>query len=383
MNNLSFDIFCQVVDNYGDIGVSWRLAKQLSQTPFNADVRLWVDNLAAFKKLQPKVIINKKSQFIENVEILLWDESNPKHTTIPKQVIIETFACELPKVFTDKLNKKNNIWLNLEYLSAENWVKDFHLQPSPQANGMVKYFFMPGFTSDTGGLIRENNLQKNLSKNELFKRLNIAEYINEDSLLVTYFSYDNARFDLLIKSLVNQKQNVSLLIPQGLKLNQTEPNITASTGPVKPKDLEQLLGFDIPSNPQVFIIPFVDQVTFDQILSNADINFIRGEDSLVRAIWAHKPFIWQPYIQDEDTHLKKLNALLDISNFDFDIKQLFLSWSKLEESFTEKFNQALYTSNYKKWYDSNLKWSKQLANQTDLATALVEFIKTKHDHDIR
>lgn len=386
MNRLSFDIFCQVIDNYGDIGVCWRLAKQLSHLPFNANVRLWVDEIAVFKKLQPKITLDKKIQSVDDVQIILWDGSNQNmHDVItPNEVVIEAFACDIPDKFKTKLNNKNNIWLNLEYLSAEKWVKEFHLQPSPQPNGLVKYFYMPGFINGTGGLIREANLQKNTERPSLFKTLEINN-INTDTFLIMYFCYANARFDLLLKSLAkhNQNQSITILIPQGLKLNHLNSDITNHTGLVTSNDLKQILGFDIPKNIQVFIIPFVDQSTFDQILFNADINFVRGEDSLVRAIWAQKPFIWQPYIQDENTHLKKLNALLDLSPFNDKTKQLVLDWSNLSGNFVDEFSQFLSKPNYIKWCNATLEWSRQLANRTDLATALVDFIKTKRDYDIR
>ena len=48
--SLSWDIFCTVVDNYGDIGVCWRLARQLAAEHGFA-VRLWVDDLASFARL--------------------------------------------------------------------------------------------------------------------------------------------------------------------------------------------------------------------------------------------------------------------------------------------------------------------------------------------
>ena len=47
------------------------------------------------------------------------------------------------------------------------------------------------------------------------------------------------------------------------------------------------------------------------LLANCDLNFVRGEDSLVRAIYSGKPFIWQPYIQGNDAHLEKLNAFIN------------------------------------------------------------------------
>lgn len=384
MNNLSIDIFCQVIDNYGDIGVCWRLANQFSQPPFNATVRLWVDDLTSFKRLQPKVNLSLINQFVDGVEVVLWDVANNDgfEKITPHELVIEAFACELPQEFKSKLNPENNIWLNLEYLSAEDWVKDFHLQPSPQNNGMIKYFFMPGFNDATGGLIREVNLQKSIEKNALLQKLGVS--INtKNSLLITYFCYANARFDLLIKAIAKQDRDVVILIPQGLKLNFSNTEITKNTGLVGHAELTQMLGFDVPKKLQIYIIPFVDQLLFDQILFNADINFVRGEDSLVRAIWAQKPFVWQPYIQDDDLHLTKLSALLNVSTLNYQTKQLMLDWSNTSEDFVSEFCNALDMQNYQVWIKDSLKWSKQLAKQKDLATAIFEFVNTKRGYDIR
>ena len=44
---LAWDIFCTVIDNYGDIGICWRLARQL-RVDDGQRVRLWVDDLTSF-----------------------------------------------------------------------------------------------------------------------------------------------------------------------------------------------------------------------------------------------------------------------------------------------------------------------------------------------
>ena len=46
-----WDIFCQVIDNYGDIGVGWRLATNLAAR--GQRVRLWLDNSSVLRWLAP------------------------------------------------------------------------------------------------------------------------------------------------------------------------------------------------------------------------------------------------------------------------------------------------------------------------------------------
>ena len=50
------------------------------------------------------------------------------------------------------------------------------------------------------------------------------------------------------------------------------------------------------------------QQQFDELLWQADILMIRGEDSFVRAQYAGKPFMWHIYPQQEQAHLEKLAA---------------------------------------------------------------------------
>ena len=48
----SWDIFCQVIDNFGDIGVCWRLAADLAAR--GHQVRLWVDDASALHWMAPQ-----------------------------------------------------------------------------------------------------------------------------------------------------------------------------------------------------------------------------------------------------------------------------------------------------------------------------------------
>jgi hypothetical protein len=55
---------------------------------------------------------------------------------------------------------------------------------------------------------------------------------------------------------------------------------------------------------------------FDLALQACDLNFVRGEDSFVRAHWAaaspwRVPFVWQPYRQEGMSHRDKLEGWLD------------------------------------------------------------------------
>lgn len=158
-----WDIFCCVVDNYGDIGVTWRLAKQLVNE-YQLPITLWVDDLNSFSHILPSLDPNQSSQVFNGVTINHWTTPLPV-AFVPGAVLIEAFACELPDEVKQQLITLHSttpqavpVWLNLEYLSAEDWVDGCHGLPSMQASGIKKYFFFPGFTPKTGGLICEREL---------------------------------------------------------------------------------------------------------------------------------------------------------------------------------------------------------------------------------
>ena len=143
-----WDIFCNVVDNFGDIGVCWRLARQLAAEHALA-VRLWVDDLASFRRINSSIDPNLQEQMSHGVTIRRW--SKPFGAVEPAEVVIETFGCEVPYAYAaamaDRATKP--AWINLEYLSAEAWVTGCHALPSPHPRlPLTRYFFFPGFDKD-------------------------------------------------------------------------------------------------------------------------------------------------------------------------------------------------------------------------------------------
>src|SRR5690554_307010 len=152
----TWDLFCRVIDNYGDIGVCWRLARRLASRPDTGPIRLWIDDLAAFAQIAPSVQTDALVQAVEGIEIRHWVDQAPADVE-PADVIVEAFACTLPPEYVARITRRH-LWINLEYLSAEEWVESCHGRPSLQAGGQRKFFFFPGFTAATGGLLREPEL---------------------------------------------------------------------------------------------------------------------------------------------------------------------------------------------------------------------------------
>ncbi|PFW58341.1 elongation factor P maturation arginine rhamnosyltransferase EarP, partial [Bacillus sp. AFS075960] len=111
--------------------VCWRLARQLADE-HGWQVRLLVDDLHTFVRLVPEVDPDAVRQTIHGIAIEHW-HAEVGDTLEIADVVIEAFACELPAAYLAAMARRARrpVWINLEYLSAEDWVADFHLRPSP------------------------------------------------------------------------------------------------------------------------------------------------------------------------------------------------------------------------------------------------------------
>ncbi len=306
---LRCDIFCNVIDNYGDIGVCWRLARQLANEHGLA-VRLWVDDLSSLVKLCPEVVVTDEKQKCRGVEVCLWSKSFPDIQ--PAGLVIEAFACKLPQSYIEAMaaQEKKSIWINLEYLSAEAWVESHHKLPSPHSTlPLTKYFFFPGFTRRTGGLLLERNLltqrdafQNDVEQQQVFWRSIGMKMPSPEILKVSLFAYENSALHGLFDVWASGAQPLLCLVPEDRIL----PQVGQYFG-----DTASCIGKSYSrGNLRVRVLPFVEQERYDELLWACDVNFVRGEDSFVRAQWAGKPFIWQIYPQHDEVHLKKLQAFL-------------------------------------------------------------------------
>jgi uncharacterized repeat protein (TIGR03837 family) len=302
------DIFCAVVDNYGDIGVCWRLARCLRDE--GVAVRLWVDDLASFARLCPELDVTIARQDCRGVEVQRWLQTFPN--VVPAQLVIEAFACKLPSDYVAAMAAQCELplWLNLEYLSAEDWVDGCHKLPSPHPTlPLTRHFFFPGFTPKTGGLLLEREL---LARRDAFQHdpKAIADYwrslglpvSQRGELRISLFGYENAIVGELLQAWSAGVNLVTCLVPEGRILPQVAQFFGAEGGAAGHSWQR--------GNLRVRVLPFVEQESYDTLLWACDVNFVRGEDSCVRAQWAARPFIWQIYPQHDGVHLDKLRALL-------------------------------------------------------------------------
>lgn len=340
---LRCDIFCAVVDNFGDAAVCWRLACQLA-TEYGWRVRLWIDDIAPLRRLAPDFATT-------GVAVLPWPHASRPGATGDDvaDIVIEAFACDPPAPYVAAMARRTRapVWINLEYLSAEAWVGGCHGRPSPHPGlPLTKYFFFPGFTPDIGGLLRERDYEARRAGFDAaaFRAEFGVPAPASDELLVSMFCYAGAPLEALCQAWAAGPLPVRVLWP-----GRTEP----------PQDRGRL---------RIHPLPFLPQLRYDELLWSCDLNFVRGEDSFVRAQWAAKPFVWQIYPQEADAHLVKLDAFLDCHPAGSSLRAFWHAWNGYGALDWPAFAASLPAQR-----TAAGDWARQLGGRPDLATNLVEF----------
>lgn len=381
MQEKNWDIFCRVVDNFGDIGVCWRLARQLSGE-FGQKVRLWVDDLASFRKLCPAIDPTMAEQDCKGIAIHHWTTPFAFDNKIA-DIVIEAFACEIPEAYLATMAQRPRppVWINLEYLSAEPWIDDCHGLASPHPRlPLRKHFFFPGFVERSGGLLREADLiechqswQTDPASNRARFGLPPEREGAAQETLISLFCYDNPALPDLLECWANptdSHQTIRCLIPEGLALQQATRHI----------GLPILRAGETMQRNRLILqaVPFSSQEDYDRLLSLCAINFVRGEDSFLRAQWAGHPLVWQIYPQEENVHLAKLNTFLDRY-----CKDLPTESAQICRNFWQAWNSAAPLPIARIWpafLDAlpelsahAATWRQSLSRQADLATRLVSF----------
>lgn len=290
-------LFCTVIDNFGDIGVSWRLAQALTKQ-LNWKVYLWLDDATALHTIIPDSPQHFPSKH-QSIALRNWQEgkyADLNNTPMP-DIVIETFACTLPNSVHNIIQTHRPLWLNWEYLSAETWATRTHTMQSLQSNGSKKYFWQMGFSENSGGLLREPNYSINQQQFTASKEATLRQNIN-------ILPHSHNTTDIFIFGYISP---VWANWIHTLNPFQTKLQFWLAGGQVAQSIAHQGI---LPDNCR--IIPFVPQNRFDEILWAADILCIRGEDSFVRAQLSGKPMFWHIYPQQESAHLDKLEAFWQI-----------------------------------------------------------------------
>lgn len=369
---MRWDIFCNVVDHFGDIGVSWRLARQLA-AEHGGEVRLWVDDLATFARLCPQVDPAAARQSIGAIDVRRWDGGDDCPITADGvgDVVIEAFGSRVPSPWMQAMagRARKPVWINLEYLSAEDWVEGCHRMTSPHPRlPLVKHFFFPGFTPGTGGLLREGDLteQREQAARERGPRAG-------NVTTVSLFGYGGPAVGALLSAWAQSPEPVLALVPESALLPDVATffgNASAAAGDRFERGTLSAL-----------VLPFQSQPRYDRLLWSCDCNFVRGEDSFVRAQWAERPFVWNIYPQAGGAHWAKLHAFHErygaglSDDAALAVREFWRQWNLLEPPAA-----ALATAWRRFWTHRpeldrwGRDWARGLIANGDLASNLVRFV---------
>jgi uncharacterized repeat protein (TIGR03837 family) len=344
MDKPVWDLFCRVIDNFGDVGVCWRLAAQLGAR--GHAVRLWIDDPSALAWMAPE-----GTHGAPGVQVLPWHEPFDLHGQAPGAVWIEAFGCELPEAFV-AARTAVPVWLNLEYLSAEGFVRRQHGLPSPvmsgPGRGLTKWFFHPGFTDGTGGLLREDDLAE---RQAAFDRAawRATHGLLPDERLAVLFCYEPPALPAVLA-----QADAHWLVTPG--------RATAASQ-----------GLPLAAGARRQTLPYLAQPAFDELLWASDLNFVRGEDSLVRALWAGQPFVWHIYPQHDDAHHAKLQAFLDWLDAPASLRALHRQWNGIDDTPAAWPGWPVVDG----WREVVLAARARLLAQDDLASQLTAFVARK------
>ncbi len=424
MKPLRWCIFCRVIDNWGDAGVCLRLARELAAR--GQWTELWID--------QPEILDWMEPSRHPNLKIIAWPnelaskalafttESIPgtfsnsfgnslfnsapqsipafmdNQSTTPVDVIIEAFGCEIPDSFKQLVSSQaahgtqTIQWINLEYLTAESYAEQNHRLLSPvlsgPGEGAQKWFFYPGFTPLTGGLILEHSIRQRIIQSrsrsqyqsqpqpQPQQQSHAPPSISESGprTRIGLFCYAHAPLQSLLYSIKSPG-----IAGNGFTFNIAQSDAQRIMKGLVDESLGVLTaeGTDI----QLCNLPQLNQDEFDDMLWANDLNFVRGEDSLIRAIWVGKPWIWQIYQQTDDAHVKKLNALLDLLNCPEFVKEIHWGWNQ-HAGYSFALPSLADTEKWSQWRDWCLQIRSKLAEQADLVSQLTEFVDEKRQKTV-
>lgn len=362
-----FDIFCTVIDNYGDIATCWRLALQLNQR-HGIHVRLWVDDLTALKHLYPETNEHLAEQQLGQINVRLWSTPFPNITPAP--MVIEAFACELPANYRQAMLKQASLCINLDYFSCEDWVLGCHGLRSFQSDGLHKYFFFPGIVSGTGGVLYETDYEQQRLAFTLNEQLDWFERwqlprAHTSSLRMSLFGYENKAIISLLEQAADYPLPIEFYCPMSKlchELSQHFDQWQISAG-----NSYQL------GNAVVHFIPFLPQSEYDRLLWSCDLNFVRGEESLIRGLLSAKPLVWHIYPTEDQAHWMKLDAFMQTTAMQPVLADLNRSWNAQQPIVNLREVIALLPS-----LTSQAQHIQQrLLSLGDLSSNLIQFIDSK------
>jgi hypothetical protein len=303
---LLIDLVCHVVDNYGDIAVTWRLAQALIQDgPANLRVRLLVDDWDSFRSLLPELgagdrqVVPCPGGQVTVLRSTALDRLQHERLTAA-DVLVEAFGAPTPVAWVERFlaaaettlsELRHRVMIHLEYLTAEAWSEQYHRLPSPVGRpGVERYFFVPGFRDAAGGLVFTDPAP-------------VPAPRGGEDWAMTLFSYEHdftPFWEELADFLTERGQTARVLVCAGRSQAGALAGwqrVAERRGPL-PITVEPL--------------PFLEQSAYTALLASGDFHVVRGEESWVQAVLSGKPFLWQAYLQPEGHQSVKAEAFLEV-----------------------------------------------------------------------
>ena len=373
-------LFCRVIDNYGDIGVAWRLAGQLAARGFQ--VALWHDHPPSLAALLGNGVADG------NIRVHLWqDEAEDavaqEYRHAAPALVVETFACDLPAAVLAVIREVRPLWLNWEYLSAEDWAEAMHGKPSLQADGTAKYFWLMGFSPRSGALLREADyvqrrqvfLSQAAAQATLRQQLGLPESPVAATRRWLCFGYAGDIWALWLAAWQAWGQPLECWLAGSQIIDSLR-----AAGAIPAQALRQDGDVWQAGNVRLVRIAFVPQRDFDGILHLADGVVVRGEDSFVRAQLAGKPMLWHIYPQEEMAHAVKLHAFWQ----QYYRQTGTAPWADAHRRLSDEINGvaaldaparaaawATLLDNWPAWQQATTDWQQYLLAQSDTISRLL------------
>lgn len=392
MNFSSIDLFCHVIDNFGDAGVAYRFCREFRHAHPSCRVRLFIDDVSIIPgfqhTLRPQCTDWEKN---DGNDFFVLDSSGLTDELCNSlgcaDVLVELFGCHTPDSYLNRAIFATPLIINLEYLSAEPWIEGYHCKESLLASGSAKkFFFMPGFSEKSGGVLF-NSLLRGRAKEivadrlgyvrQLLARCRVNITLDADTMIGSVFTYERG-FDTLLAELHRMgRQTLLLCFGQKSQLGMEQTLLRSG--------LEKKEGALLRSrNVDVVMMPFIAQHEYDALLYCTDFNLVRGEDSLVQAIVAGKPFIWNAYLQDDLYQQVKVDAFCSFASGFFDDEDVLTAYRDMMLAFngadaetpyqTTNEQYALFFSNFKKIEHAAEKMCYFLTRNCNLVEKFSDFI---------
>lgn len=316
---MTIDALCRVVDNYGDIGVVYRLIRALSAIDPRLKLRIVVDGLEAFHRIEPAIDPDAPIQSIRGWTVYRWDEPDAEaaaardaeYLSDPPRAVLECFACGRPEwleaiLFDDAKGLPSTI-VNVEYLSAEGYAEELHLAQSLTRSPTVrKRMFMPGFTPKTGGLIIDAPFAEALSA-----RADRRALVEAREALLAELGLEARREVAALSwvALFSYPRDYSRIVADLAEAASRRPLAAFAAAGVSQECAVR--AWERAGRPfPLYSLPFLHQERWDRLVAYSDFSVVRGEDSMTRAAIAGAPFVWHAYPQEGRHQLVKVGALL-------------------------------------------------------------------------